>query len=238
MTEKAFLQLAPNHVVADILLAELEEAGYPAIAVQGQYPYPHAGAPVEIWLLDGTTLEQPVARNEIEEILGRREGPALASSDEESPSKRFWFRWWHGLICCLALVALWLAGCGATPSPPFRFMKGGEPTPLSQSEQAWADNYRFQVHLSRIPVEFQTAISQARLELLPLGFVERSNQKQVAFWRYRGPRAEDTVEGVFLLRRWEKDPKTGHVKLDPTKTFAAWAYRPSPAQLLRQALGF
>ena len=65
MPKPVFLRIAPNQVMADVWVAQLLEAGYPADTRQPTYPYPHAGAPVEIWLLDGDILEMPGVRERI-----------------------------------------------------------------------------------------------------------------------------------------------------------------------------
>lgn len=185
MSKPVFLRLAANQVMADVWAAQLKEAGYPADTRQPTYPYPHAGAPVEIWLLDGDILEMPGVRERIDELLGPANAEELPDefTREEPPDPPGKLRLWHLFVAALLLLVVWVAGCGRTPEPHYNFLRGTIENPIDAETSRWLSEMRLHGQLFGSKRTYQEILAEARPELEKEGSFLRTRANLCPFGR-------------------------------------------------------
>jgi hypothetical protein len=240
MSKRAFLRLAPNQVMADVWAAQLKEAGYPVDTAQPTYPYPHAGAPVEIWLLDGDILEMPGVRERIDELLDPVDPEELPEefTAEEPPDPPGKLRMWHLFVGAFVLLAIWVVGCGRTPDPDYAFLKGALVQPVESDTQKWLSDYHLDGQLFVAPKTFKDAVKEARSELAAKGFAEDIYEDYAWFWKVERKRYVDYIVESFAIYPYETyAPGTSKVVKDTNKCTVVWGYEPSNAQRIGNALG-
>jgi hypothetical protein len=234
MAERVLVATAPNEAMANIYLDRFQRAGLPVIPGQPLYPYPNAAAPVELWLTDAGLLDDPVTKQQIDDILHPPADAELPDEPDEpaAPRGSSFLKALAVLAVFLLFLASWSYVYARGREPSYAFLQGADVADLdpqmaeSVGEDTCIGNYYF------VRGSYQDVVKRADKELSRHFGIQRASSRTI-FWRNATRYSWETkVEEMIYV--WKPTPEQG---LKPGEVLIMWAYHPSPSERIGHWLG-
>ena len=226
MAEHVLLGTAMNEAVATLDLDQLREAGLPVVVRQPLYPYPHAGAPHEIWLTEAELLGDPEVEEVVRQVL---HSPEAADDLTSKPfNLRFLLRTLIIAAVAIAVLAVTWAFFFAWPRPlPYRFLEGGAAVKPATEERLYLRERDWLRNAYVVRGDHTEVVRSARKELQPRGFRYGVFENGSGF----------SKDGETLIISMGNEPGTDIPGRHAQEQVVTWAYRPTLAERVGAWLG-
>lgn len=252
MPNRVLLATVANQAMADLVLSRLREAGYPVDGAQPLLPYPDLVSPVEIYLLEPEILDEPGAREEIEELLnppleeGLTEVDAAAIEamprEVEPPLPRTWFAkpGCIGLILALVGFVVYVYLAGGESQPDYRFLKNAIPELVHADKRDYMKRMGLHGDSFRVNAPYKEVVASVMVELEGRPFRMNSEEVRTIFWIEKDTRwGTEEMEAIEVTVGYKWSIENAKYLPDPS-TYATidWTYSPTLAQRIQGFLGF